>query len=341
MPDPPETRVAVVIMAKTPLSGHVKTRLTPALTPDEAAALYAAMLADRCTQLRALRGVIPAIVFADGGGDRVAAAAGFARIEQPVEGGLGAGLAAAAAYFLSRDTPVVLVDSDSPDLPIAYLRRAVESLRAGTDDVVIGPTADGGYYLLGLSRPAPELFRDIPWSTDGVVAATVERAKERGLRVCLLPSWWDVDTPADLEQLEARLLHASWPAHSAEWVRKRTRSHRAVGRRGSARHELWDVPWQTLWSRPVYATPWLRVREDAVITPAGDETTYSVVDCGQCVGVLPFVDHDTVLMVRQHRYVAGRVTWEMPTGGVGQGEPPERAARRELAKEAQLAAGRP
>ena len=94
-----------------------------------------------------------------------------------------------------------------------------------------------------------------------------------------------------------------------------------------------ETAWRTLSSRPVYANKWISVREDLVALPDGRTTVYGVVSCGHCVGLLPFVDPDTVLLVRQYRYVAGRATWEMPTGGVHAGETLEQAAQRELAEE--------
>jgi ADP-ribose pyrophosphatase len=101
-----------------------------------------------------------------------------------------------------------------------------------------------------------------------------------------------------------------------------------------------DVPWVTLETRPVYRNRWITVREDLVRMPDGRTTIYGVVSCAGAVGVLPFVDPDTVLMVRQYRYVARRVTWEMPTGGVYPGESLEEAAQRELAEETGHRAGR-
>ena len=94
-----------------------------------------------------------------------------------------------------------------------------------------------------------------------------------------------------------------------------------------------ETAWRTLSSRPVYANKWISVRDDLVALPDGRTTVYGVVTCGHCVGLLPFVDPDTVLLVRQYRYVAGRPTWEMPTGGVHAGETLEQAAQRELAEE--------
>lgn len=100
------------------------------------------------------------------------------------------------------------------------------------------------------------------------------------------------------------------------------------------------APWQQLATRPVYRNKWMAVREDQVRLPDGRETIYGVVDCGNCVGILPFVDPRHVLLVGQYRYVAQRFTWEMPTGGVRPGESLEEAAQRELAEEAGQRAGR-
>jgi ADP-ribose pyrophosphatase len=103
---------------------------------------------------------------------------------------------------------------------------------------------------------------------------------------------------------------------------------------------LAETPWKTLSTRPIYGNRWLSLREDSVEMPDGRTTIYGVVTCGHCVGVLPFIDPDTVLLVRQYRYVAGRATWEMPTGGVHAGEALEYAAQRELAEETGYRAGR-
>jgi len=94
-----------------------------------------------------------------------------------------------------------------------------------------------------------------------------------------------------------------------------------------------ETPWKTLSTRSIYSNKWISLREDLVELPDKRTTIYGVVACGQCVGILPFVDPDTVLLIRQYRYVARRVTWEMPTGGVHAGESLDEAAQRELAEE--------
>jgi ADP-ribose pyrophosphatase len=98
--------------------------------------------------------------------------------------------------------------------------------------------------------------------------------------------------------------------------------------------------WKTLSSRPIYDNPWMNVREDVAELPDGRTTIYGVVTFGDCVGVVPFVDADSVLLVRQYRYVQGEDhRWEIPTGGVHEGETLAQAAQRELAEEAGYRAG--
>lgn len=108
---------------------------------------------------------------------------------------------------------------------------------------------------------------------------------------------------------------------------------------GSGEVDLVTAAWVQETRRSVYANKWIEVVEDTVRLPTGHRTIYGVVRCGECVGVLPFVDDDHVVLVQQYRYVAGHPTWEMPTGGVEQGEALADAAVRELAEEAGYRAG--
>ena len=100
------------------------------------------------------------------------------------------------------------------------------------------------------------------------------------------------------------------------------------------RRALARTAWRTLTSREVYTNPWLRLREDIAELPDGRTTLYGVVECKPAIGVLPFVDNGTVVLVGQYRYVARRFFWEIPTGGMHAGETEEAAAQRELAEEA-------
>jgi ADP-ribose pyrophosphatase len=99
-------------------------------------------------------------------------------------------------------------------------------------------------------------------------------------------------------------------------------------------------PWTTRTRREIYRNPWIRLEEHVVDLPSGHQTLYGVVRCAECVGMLPFVDPDHVLLVGQWRYLLGRPTWEMPTGAMHAGETPAEAAQRELAEETGVRAGR-
>ena len=101
----------------------------------------------------------------------------------------------------------------------------------------------------------------------------------------------------------------------------------------SERSKSAEVPWRQRSTRQIYQNHWISLREDLVELPDGRTTIYGVVSCSECVGVLPFLDPNTVLMIRQYRYVAKRATWEMPTGGMHAGESRQEAAQRELAEE--------
>jgi ADP-ribose pyrophosphatase len=118
--------------------------------------------------------------------------------------------------------------------------------------------------------------------------------------------------------------------------------HGSPVRDGAARDgaALARNPWKTVSSRPVYANPWIQVREDVAELPDGRTTIYGVVECAGAVGILPFVDSDSVLLVGQYRYVMGDFFWEIPTGAAHAGEALETTAQRELAEEAGYEAGR-
>jgi ADP-ribose pyrophosphatase len=100
------------------------------------------------------------------------------------------------------------------------------------------------------------------------------------------------------------------------------------------RRALARAPWRTVSTRQVYANPWVRVREDVAELPDGRTTLYGVVECRPCIGVLPFLDASTVVLVGQYRYVTRAFAWEMPTGAMLPGESEEAAVQRELGEEA-------
>ena len=115
--------------------------------------------------------------------------------------------------LLKNFAGVILVNADSPTLPIAILRAAVDATRRG--GVVLSPALDGGYTLIGLSKLHERLFADIPWSTSGVHQATVERAREIGLPVANVPGWYDIDDAESLSVLQSELAGEPLPfAHA-------------------------------------------------------------------------------------------------------------------------------
>ena len=209
----PVPRRRLLIFAKLPEPGRVKTRLIPRLGPDGAALLYEAFLDDTIALCQRVKEVGLEVWAA---GDESApdgergGAAYFGRrhpglrFRYQVGADLGGRLRGAfETAFEEGCDDVVVTGSDHPTLPIEYVRRAFTALT--TTEVVVGPSADGGYYLLGLRRQtwpkAAGLFADVPWSTPEVLAATRERARGLELRHVELPEWYDVDDPSDLMRL--------------------------------------------------------------------------------------------------------------------------------------------
>lgn len=195
---------AVAVMAKVPGAVPVKSRLHAALSPERATELYRCFLLDRMDGLAGLPDVDPVVAFtpADARAAMAALAPPAFRLVAQQGADLGARLANLLDGLLAEGRPgAIAVDSDSPTLPVPYIAEAAAVLASGRADLVLGPSDDGGYYLVGLRAPCPALFRDVPWSTERVMPVTLERASALALRVHLLPEWFDVDTPDDLRRL--------------------------------------------------------------------------------------------------------------------------------------------
>ena len=200
----------LLVVAKRPAAGQTKTRLCPPLTGEAAAALYACFLRDTLDLMRQVPDVERGIVYLpEAALDYFSALAPDMHLSLQQGSDLGERLdhLLTAALKAGADQ-VVVMDSDSPTLPADYLRQAFDVL-AGPSDVVLGPCEDGGYYLIGLKRPQPRLLRDIQMSTPYVVRDTLALAGQLGLQVALLPTWYDVDTVAELARLRAELRDAS------------------------------------------------------------------------------------------------------------------------------------
>ncbi len=202
------SHAALVIFAKAPIPGQVKTRLCPPLTPDEAATLHGSFVLDTLerTKLASTKLKLPF--------DRYLACSpssthvffkimeerhGVKVIDQ-VGDDLGARMNQAFdALFKKGYRQALIIGTDVPTLPLNYFKQAVALL--DSHDLVLGPALDGGYYLIGLKRMAPELFATIPWSTDQVLKRTQENAVTLGVKTALLEPWRDVDTLADLQAM--------------------------------------------------------------------------------------------------------------------------------------------
>lgn len=190
------------IFARAPVSGAVKTRLVPPLTADEACTLYSALARDTFLRVEKLRKYALTIFYSgDGPGALEAWKPERASLVPQMGTDLGQRLTAAFDQLLEDDRPAVIIGTDSPDLPTQFIKRAFDRLKHR--DVVLGPASDGGYYLVGLKRPAPELFRDIDWGTGSVLSQTIARLQSERLELALLPVWYDVDTADSLALLDA------------------------------------------------------------------------------------------------------------------------------------------
>ena len=202
--------MALAIVCKTPMAGESKTRLAPVLCPEECAQLSACFIADLANTIRALMAdgdIVGYAVYTPKGSE-----AALTELLPPefelllqCEGDFGARLDQGIQDLTALGhVGAILINSDSPTLPRHILRAAVDSVRSA-DKVVLGPALDGGYTLIGLSRPHPHLFTRIPWSTGAVLASTLQRAREIDLPVVVLDAWYDVDDAASFTLLESEL----------------------------------------------------------------------------------------------------------------------------------------
>ncbi|UCC82329.1 MAG: TIGR04282 family arsenosugar biosynthesis glycosyltransferase [Gemmatimonadota bacterium] len=211
----------IIVFTKPAEPGKVMTGLHPILTPEEAAEFHLAALADTLAAAkRTLRG--PVELYVAGDQDDVAELRALHpahKVRQQCEGDLGDRLIHAFAESFARGVQRTLIlGSDHPTLPPSYIADALQQLEEA--DVVIGPARDGGHYAVAIRRTSwPEariIFRRIPWSTEGVLRTSLERADLVDLDVVLMPDWYDVDSPDDLQVLRgdaradsscARFLH--------------------------------------------------------------------------------------------------------------------------------------
>lgn len=193
-------REMVGVFAKFPKPGKAKTRLIPALGAKGAADLHDQMVRhtlDRVGEVLTNRGTLAKVWTALD--DHQVFASHFQTkfpCEPQVDGDLGQKMNSAFTRMLGQVDAAVIIGTDCPDISPGLLRSALDALRRV--DVVLGPADDGGYYLIGLTRPTPSLFESMEWSTSSVLEQTMQRAKSLGLSVQLLPMLSDVDQPEDI-----------------------------------------------------------------------------------------------------------------------------------------------
>ncbi len=213
---------ALAVMTKAPQAGRVKTRLIPPLTPEEAAELNKCFLRDTAAAISNA-----SVHHRSGNAREAATAARGIAVYTPI----GAELAyndilpgdfsllpqrgekfGERLYFAVEDLfncgfdSVCLIDSDSPTVPTENFQQAVELLKVSEDRVVLGPSDDGGYYLIGVKKPHRHLFEQIDWSTERVLNQTMQRATAIGLERKLLPTGYDIDDDVSLRRLCEELL---------------------------------------------------------------------------------------------------------------------------------------
>jgi hypothetical protein len=211
----------LVIMAKAPRPGVVKTRLAPSLSPEAVTAFYRCLLSDTLSLARSLGDVEVAIMCPNSDLDELAELAGEQASVVAQKGeGLAAGLASVFAHFAEgRRRRTIAFNSDSPHLPRSILEEAFETLV--THDMVVGPTHDGGYYLVGAKASYPSLFVHDGMGTNSALDRLLSSARELGLSTGFLDPFYDIDVADDLTRLaeELRLAPARAP-QTAEWLKE-------------------------------------------------------------------------------------------------------------------------
>lgn len=212
--------VAIGIICKTPAAGLCKTRLSPPLAPEDCAGLSACFIRDLANTIAEVAtdsGAVPYAVYTPIGSEeslRTLLPREF-RLQPQVEGGFGVRLRTGLSHLLDAGhAGAILVNSDSPTLPAAILREAIDAVREERA-LVLSPAFDGGYTLIGVSDIRDEIFDDIPWSTADVYRLTIERVRQIGYRLINVPGWYDVDDATSLNILHDELLGRPTPFAAA------------------------------------------------------------------------------------------------------------------------------
>lgn len=208
-------------MAKVPTAGNVKTRLQPFLTPEQCAELAECFLLDTFSKLSSLSTKIIISYAPSEERDALQKLLPLQKtfIEQKGNN-LGEKMFHAFQFaFMQKSNAVVMIGTDSPTFPSEFIEQAFEQLK--TSDAVLGETEDGGFYLIGLRTMRPYIFENIEWSSPKTFHQTARNIKKLGLKLALLPTWFDVDLPADLERLRSDLVeNPSIAPITFDWIKK-------------------------------------------------------------------------------------------------------------------------
>lgn len=199
----------ILLFAKAPVPGRVKTRLQPVLSAEECAELHASFVADVLEQLAGFSRPCQIELHTD---ERTDAWSEFA-VARELQSGRDLGQrmwTAAHGAFLRGASQVLLLGSDAPTLPPSH----IEALLDSPADIAFGPTEDGGYYAVMFRKLPPGLFDTVEWSTEYTLEQSVRQARRLGLRVDIGPAWYDVDSPADL----VRLVIDTLPPRTRAWL---------------------------------------------------------------------------------------------------------------------------
>ena len=195
---------ALILFARDPILGKVKTRLSPFLEEDVILKLYTCFLQDSLYNIRQVENVDRFVGVAPSNESGFFTGMLGSDIRMFVQEGENLGDKMRGAIqdrFAEGYERVVIIGSDSPSLPVSYIYRAVGSDK----DMVLGPSTDGGYYLIGMRGKVVEVFKDVTWGTETVLQETCEHLVQNGASLELLPVWYDVDTPEDLKFFKTHL----------------------------------------------------------------------------------------------------------------------------------------
>jgi hypothetical protein len=195
-------------MAKAPVAGQVKTRLLPALTPDEAAELSRALLVDQLNHLSGLNSAELYLAFAPEDARAMMTELVPPRFRLFAQRGddLGARMNGVFDWLRAKGhRNMVLIGGDLAPVPLRNLAETFTALEVAGERVVLGPSRDGGYYLVGMNRLTPQIFDGMTWSHDRVLAQTTAKLSASRIEFQLLPTWFDIDTIEDLRELKSHI----------------------------------------------------------------------------------------------------------------------------------------